>query len=118
MIELLLLIIAMSLLYISLPIVSLYAVIKLLLKKDTKKLKIWFYSTARHIDLFGNVIAADLFNDVLIKKSGYRFGKRGETISSVLGKNIKTHTLTRAGKLLVKILDFIETDHCINSINE
>jgi len=118
MFELILLMIAMTLLYTILPIVSLYAVCKRIHKKNHSHLKVWFYGTARQIDLFGNVIAADLFNDVLIKKTGYQFGKRGETISSVLGKNIKTATLTRAGKLLVIILDFIEKNHCINSIND
>lgn len=116
MIELLLLIIAMTLLYTVLPIISIYAVIKAIINSDFRQLKVWFYGSARSIDMFGNVIGADLFNDIFITKDGYKFGKRGETISSVLGKNQLNDTLTIWGNRLRKILDFIETDHCLLSI--
>ena len=60
----------------------------------------------------------ELFNDILIKIGGYKFGNRQETISSVLGKNQRSNTLTRAGRILRFILDFIDKDHCLNSIND
>ena len=60
----------------------------------------------------------ELFNDILIKIGGYKFGNRQETISSVLGKNQRSNTLTKAGKILRFILDVIDKDHCKNSIND
>lgn len=82
-----------------------------------KRLDQQFLSIATSIDASGNVICKDLFNLVLIKKGGYEFGKRKETISSVLGKNQRDKTLTRTGKVIVFILDKIETDHCLISID-
>ena len=81
-------------------------------------IKTWACKTARSIDVFANVEAQELFNDTLIKKGGYKFGNRQETISSVMGKNQRTNTLTKAGKTLRIILDFIDKDHCKNSIND
>lgn len=116
MIEFLLLSIAIVLLFIIVPIAAVYKIIRSLLNRNSRELKVWFFGTARTIDIFGNVVAAQLFNDTLTKKNGYRFGRRGETISSVIGKNYKTDTLTVAGKGLRKILDFIDPDHSVNSI--
>jgi hypothetical protein len=116
MIDLLLLIVAITLLYVILPVVSLYAILKFIIYRDFRQSKIWFYSTTKAIDILGNVIAADLFNDIFIKKRGYEFGRRGETISSVLGKNQQDNTLTKGGNFLRSLLDYIEHDHCIKSI--
>ena len=41
-----------------------------------------------------------------------------QTISSALGKNERDKTLSKKGKLLVKILDFLDKNHCQNSIKE
>ena len=45
------------------------------------------------------------------------FGNRDETISSVIGKNKQLNTLTTFGKNMDRILEFIETDHSLNSID-
>lgn len=82
-----------------------------------KSLDLYFYETAVDIDKFGNHNFRTLFNKVLILKNGYRFGNINETISSVLGKNERDKTLTTTGKLLVKILDLIDKDHCKKSIS-
>lgn len=74
------------------------------------------YSIAHTIDILGNVVCADLFNIVLIKHGGYRFGARTETISSVLGKNKIMGMLSRSGTILANLLDAIDTNHCIKSI--
>lgn len=79
--------------------------------------KKYFKSTAVNIDRFGNREFRTLFNRTLIQKTGYRFGDERETISSVLGKNERDKTLTKCGKVLVKILNFIDKNHCIKSIN-
>lgn len=39
-------------------------------------------------------------------------------ISSVLGKNQRDKTLSSTGKVLAGILDFIDKDHCKESIEE
>ena len=72
------------------------------------------------IDQLGNVVCADLLNLTLIKykKGSYRFGNPDETISSVLGKNCKLGTLTSVGKILNSILNLIDKNHSINSIEE
>lgn len=68
------------------------------------------------IDQLNNKVCKELFNDTLITKEGYNFGKVDETISSALGRNVLKGTLTTAGKILVKILDTLDKDHCIKHI--
>ena len=53
----------------------------------------------------------------LSKKKGYKHGNINETISSVLGKNEYFGTLTKTGIALVKILNFIDKNHCAKSID-
>ena len=78
----------------------------------------YFYQTAIDIDRFGNSNFKTLWNSTLIKSNGYMFGNIHETISSVLGKNQKNNTLTRSGKILVWILNTLDKNHCINSIED
>jgi 8-oxo-dGTP diphosphatase len=82
-----------------------------------KRLDEQFLSIATSIDASGNVVCKDLFNLTLIKKGGYKFGKRKETISSALGKNQRDKTLTGLGRLVVFVLDKIEANHCLRSID-
>lgn len=81
-----------------------------------KSVKGYFYELAKDIDIFGNRAFRSLWNSTLINKKGYRFGAWGETISSVLGKNQETNTLTRTGKTLAGLLDWLDKDHCKKSI--
>jgi 8-oxo-dGTP diphosphatase len=76
-----------------------------------------FLSIATSVDASGNVVCKDLFNLLLIKKEGYKFGNRKETVSSVLGKNQRDGTLTGIGEWVVKKLDGIDENHCFNSID-
>ena len=78
----------------------------------------YFKSSAVNLDRFGNYEFRSLFDLVLRRKEGYQFGNFEETISSVLGKNQRENTLSRAGKFLVWILDLIEKEHCKKSIRE
>lgn len=81
------------------------------------KAKGYFMSTAINLDRFGNYEFRSLFNSLLIHPdSQNRFGDFEETISSVLGKNLQTNTLTTGGRLLVWLLDFIDKDHCVKCI--
>ena len=76
----------------------------------------YFRSTALSIDIWANREFRTLWNDKLKIDRGYEFGKENETISSALGKNERGNTLSKTGKLLVKILDFFDENHCQNSI--
>ena len=78
----------------------------------------YFRNTALSIDIWANFEFRTLWNTKLRIDGGYEFGKTGETISSALGKNERDKTLSKTGKLLVKILDFFDENHCKNSIKE
>jgi len=77
----------------------------------------YFNSSAVNLDKFGNREFRTLFNKTLINNKGHKFGSIEETISSVLGKNQLTGTLTKCGLILVWILDKIENDHALKSIS-
>ena len=76
----------------------------------------YYYKLALSIDQLGNVAMSRIFNDILIKPNRDRFGNEDETISSVLGKNQINGTLKPIGKFLVFLLDKLDKDHSINSI--
>ena len=82
------------------------------------KKKGYFKDTAINLDMFGNREFRFSLNKYLItEKSQDRFGNIEETISSVLGKNQLSNNLTKFGKVIVWILNKIEKNHCIKSIN-
>lgn len=87
-------------------------------KLSLRRLDQQFLSIATSIDASGNVVCKDLFNLILKKKGGYEFGKRKETVSSALGKNQRDDTLTGLGKALAFVLDKIDPNHCLKSIDE
>lgn len=83
------------------------------------KKKGYFKDTAINLDRFGNREFRFSLNKYLIlEKSPDRFGSIEETISSVLGKNELSDNLTTLGKLICWVLDKIEKNHCIKSINK
>lgn len=83
------------------------------------KKKGYFKDTAINLDRFGNREFRFSLNKYLItENSPDRFGNIEETISSVLGKNELSDNLTTLGKLLCWVLDKIEKNHCIKSINK
>ena len=116
--EIFLLLVAFTLLIILFPIVIIYMLLKYLFTGKKRMITFWAKRTAISIDVFANIEASELFNDTLIKTGGYKFGNKQETISSVLGKNQVTNTLTRVGTGLRIILDWIEPGHCLLAINE
>jgi hypothetical protein len=77
----------------------------------------FFHQTAIDIDRFGNRNFRTLLN-LTLQNNGYQFGNINETISSALGKNKRDNTLTKVGLLLCYILDSIDENHCIKSIQE
>ena len=90
-------------------------------KKSAFAKSLWFLTATLHslalgLDQIGNAVCRDMFNRCLITSSWYKFGKVQETISSVLGKNQETWTLTLVGSAVVGILDWLDKDHCRESI--
>lgn len=73
----------------------------------------YFRDSAITLDKLANREFRTLWNKTLIVESGYKFGNIQETISGVLGKNIKDETLTKTGKVLVWILS---EKHCLDAI--
>ncbi len=95
--------------------ITLINYVVLLCEKDSTA-KGYFRSSAIDLDKYGNREFRTLWNASLITDKGYQFGRSGETISSVLGKNLLKGTLTKTGKALVWLLDTIQKNHCINAI--
>jgi len=83
-----------------------------------KNKKGYFKSSAISLDKFGNREFRTLLNKALKIKSGYEFGNMNETISGVLGKNERDKTLSKTGKGLVYILNKIDKNHCLKSIDK
>lgn len=76
----------------------------------------YFFETAVDLDKFGNRNFRTFLNATMRKRGGYEFGNVNETISSALGKNKKFGHLTKFGKIICKILDTIDKNHCEKSI--
>ena len=100
------------------PIGFFYALLRKLFFDKLKTLSIYFLEVAISIDNTGNVMMQYLLNDFLLIKrpTTYYFGNKKETISSVIGKNSLTNTLSSLGKALNAFLNWIDKDHSFNSI--
>jgi 8-oxo-dGTP diphosphatase len=111
--------IAMILFFTTAPIGFLYAVIWQSLAKRVHSLSVYFLELALALDNAGNVLMQHALDDALLirNQNTYLFGNKMETISSVIGKNLVTHTLSPAGLLLNSFLHWIDKDHSLNSIN-
>lgn len=110
--------IAFVLLVTTTPIGFVYALLRQLFLGKIKTLQIYFIEVALTLDNTGNVMMQHLLNDTLLIKNQetYLFGNKKETISSVIGKNSLTNTLSSLGKALNAFLNFIDKDHSLNSI--
>ena len=110
--------IAIVLLIFTTPIGFLYALLTQLFFGKLKTLSVYFLEVAISIDNTGNVMMQHLLNDFLLikQKDTYYFGNKKETISSVIGKNSLTNTLSPLGKALNAFLNWIDKDHSFNSI--
>ena len=110
--------IAFVLLTTTAPIGFVYAFFRQLFFGKLKTLQIYFIDVALALDNAGNVMMQHLLNDLLLIKNQntYLFGNKKETISSVIGKNSLTNTLSALGKALNAFLNFIDKGHSLNSI--
>jgi hypothetical protein len=111
--------IAFVLFFTTAPIGFLYAVIRQTFVKSVNSLSVYFLELALALDNAGNVLMQHVLNDALLirNEKTYLFGNKMETISSVIGKNLVTHTLSPVGILLNRLLHWIDKDHSLNSIN-
>jgi 8-oxo-dGTP diphosphatase len=111
--------IAMILFFITAPFGFLYAVIRQSCLKSVNSLSVYFLELALALDNAGNVLMQHVLNDLLLVKNQktYLFGNKMETISSVIGKNLLSHTLSPMGIALNAFLHWIDKDHSLNSIN-
>ena len=112
------LVILANVLYLAVEPINFIYVIFVKKKFTWKRINDYFREEAVSIDRFGNSQYRSLFNAWFVADGGYQHGNINETISSVLGKNEHFGKLTKAGKVLVKVLNFIDKDHCFKSINE
>lgn len=117
-----LMIIAVTLSGIFMPIGILYSIVSFLwssgFKQILKRVGQYLLIIAIAIDQMGNVVMQELFNDILIKPGGHKFGDEDETISSVLGKNQLNGSLTRWGNYLNQLLNLFEKNHSVKSIED
>ncbi|WP_373072643.1 NUDIX hydrolase [Zeaxanthinibacter enoshimensis] len=117
LIGLLLFSISMLLMIITGPLGFIYGVFRSLFKKGIKGLGEYLLQIAISIDQLGNVLMQHLLNTLWIKRGGYPFGNRDETISSALGRNKEIKQLTVCGKAIDRFLDLIDPNHSLNSID-
>jgi hypothetical protein len=111
-----LLVIAVLMSVVLYPLGLIYSLITF--KFSFKELGAYWYVMAISVDQLGNVVMGTLFNDILIKKYGYKFGDEDATVSMALGVNKKMGTLTKLGKAIADILNFIEKDHVEKAIEK
>jgi hypothetical protein len=116
----LLFLIAIFLLSVTAPIGFIFALLQKLFTRKIQSLRDYLLEVALVLDQAGNVIMQHFLNAVLLKKSpnAYLFGNKNETISSVIGKNSLTDSLTSMGQLLNGFLNAIDKNHTLNSIEE
>lgn len=117
LIGILLLVVSVLLSIATLPFGFLFGLIYTLFNGFIKRMGEYSMEIATIIDQQGNVIMQHLLNLLWIKGDNkYTFGDRDETISSALGKNQDRNTLTAFGKAIVSLLDKIDPNHSLNSI--
>ncbi len=75
----------------------------------------YFKRTARNLDIFGANEFMTLWNTILINKNGVKFKGDGRTISYYLGANKINNSLSVFGKLIAKICDALDENHCIKA---
>lgn len=86
-------------------------------KSINRRVNYYFLNTAVSVDILCNAAFSNMLNAWFLKKGGYHFGTKGETVSSVLGKNQYDDKLTWVGVGLSGILDLIDKNHCYKSID-
>lgn len=117
LIGVLLFFISLVLLLVTGPLGFIYGILHGLFTKGLRGIAEYLLKIAISIDQLGNVLMQHLLNVLWIKKGGYGFGNRDETISSALGRNRQLGTLTHFGLGIDAFLDIIDPGHSLNSID-
>lgn len=117
LIGVLLFLISIVLLAVSGPLGFVYGIFHALFTKGLKGIGGYLLKIAISLDQLGNVMMQHLLNVLWVKKGRYNFGNRDETISSALGRNKRLDTLTGFGNWVDTLLDSIDPDHSLNSID-
>ena len=99
------------------PLGFIYGIFQSLFSRGLTGVGEYLLKLAISIDQLGNVLMQHLLNTLWVKQGGYKFGNRDETISSAIGRNKKMDTLTVFGKGIDSILDHIDPNHSLNSID-
>jgi hypothetical protein len=87
--------------------------------KSWKEANEYYLDLATSEDQHSNVAMRYLFNHIMIREDGYKFGNKDETVSSVFGKNQKKLKLRWFGYIWgVRFLNIFEKDHSLKSIDE
>lgn len=90
-----------------------------ILTLNFKGLDNYFFRMAVSKDQEGGTSGNKVFDFLLLKKhSKHRFGNPDETISSVLGKNQQLGTLAFLGRGLNNILQWLDKNHSVKSIEQ
>lgn len=75
---------------------------------------------ALSFDQFGNVTCSKVLDVTMIKKGLFfdsmPFGEEDDTVSFVLAINEQRDTLTKFGKFIVKVLNFLDKNHMAKAI--
>lgn len=116
-IGILLFLISIVLLVVTGPLGLIYGLFHSLFTKGLKGIGEYSLKMAISIDQLGNVMMQHLLNVLWVKKGRYNFGNRDETISSALGRNKRLGTLTGFGSWIDKLLDALDPNHSLNSID-
>ncbi len=116
-IGLLLFLISIVLLAVTGPLGFVYGLFYAFFTNGIKGIGEFLLKIAISIDQLGNVMMQHLLNMLWVKKGRYNFGNRDETISSALGRNKKLDTLTSMGNWIDNLLDTIDPNHSLNSID-
>jgi len=117
LIGLLLFLISIVLLVVTGPLGLVYGIFHSLFTRGLKGVGEYFLQIAISIDQLGNVLMQHLLNLLWIRPGGYLFGNRDETISSALGRNKRDGTLSVFGRWIDALLDRIDPNHSLNSID-
>lgn len=114
----LLFLIAALLLITTAPIGFVFALVRQLVFRRVKMLSIYLLEVALVFDQAGNVVMQHFLNFALLNKTNqtYLFGNKNETISSVIGKNSITGTLSKVGLFTDAFLNLIDNRHSLDSI--
>ncbi len=94
-----------------------YGILYSLYKKGLRGISEYLLKIAISVDQLGNVLMQHLLNLLWLKKGAYKFGNRDETISSAIGRNKKLGLLSGFGRLIDNVLDKIDPNHSLNSID-